>query len=78
MGGRFAYSTIEGHAYEMLTSIVQNDATSGAFLGTTVAPVSGNDPTSAYALESATLPKEHRGLPLTSRFAPLGTHHSYN
>lgn len=67
MGGRFAYSTIEGHAYEtLLTPIFQNKASSASFTEMIAAPMvsNNNDPKSAYALESATLPKEHRSLPL--------------
>ncbi len=78
MGGRFAYSTIEGHAYEtLLTPVFQNVASSGSLTEIIAAPNdSNNDPSkSAYALESATLPKEHRSLPLSYRrpTAPLSS-----
>jgi len=76
MGGRFAYSTIEGHAFETLTPIFQNVASSGILSEIIAAPiVSNKDPKAAYALESATLPKEHRGLPLNYRTAPLSSIH---
>ncbi|KAK4018171.1 hypothetical protein OUZ56_000240 [Daphnia magna] len=69
LGGNFAYSTIEGHAYVAVAPILQHTATPTDAMATPM--ISNNDPTSAYALESATLPKEHRGLPLSFRATPL-------
>ncbi|KZS03232.1 Uncharacterized protein APZ42_034092 [Daphnia magna] len=69
LGGNFAYSTIEGHAYVAVAPILQHTATPTDAMAAPM--ISNNDPTSAYALESATLPKEHRGLPLSFRATPF-------
>ena len=67
-GGNFAYSTAESHAYAAVTPIVQKVVTPVAVSYAVPAPMIPFTPTSAYALESATLPKEHRGL---TQSAPL-------
>lgn len=76
LGGNFGYSTMERHAYAAVAPILQNIATPMTMSGGIVVPmISANDPKTAYALESATLPKEHRGLPLNFRATPLATRH---
>lgn len=62
LGGNFAYSSVEGHAYAAIAPVVQKVTTPVVLSQTSNVPGISYYNNSAYAIESATLPKEHRAV----------------